>query len=127
MATPYRPLFPEAVRNEDKLTLLSGLMRYLRRYGYWPKRSELRDTLRSERAATTYLLQELTDAKLVELLPWRSGHARYQLTSRGWQLIGVAPIEPWRRPPSKMLVRRIAIAAAERLRRSELRAEETGT
>lgn len=124
-ATIYRPLFPDRVRQADLLTLCKGLARFVRLEGYWPNRRELAKRLGSDFPATVDGLNALITGRHVERLPIRSGIARFRLTTRGWELLGIAPIEPWRRVPSKALLRRTINAAASRILKEEHVARES--
>jgi hypothetical protein len=117
-SSTYRPFYPEKVRQADRMTLLSGIARFVRKEGYWPRRSELFTLLRADFAATVFMLRELQGDRLVERVP--NPHVtRFMLTARGFNALGIEPLEPWRRPPSHALVRRITNAAAARALRIE--------
>jgi hypothetical protein len=104
------------------LTVCRGLVKYLRREGYWPKARELAEYLRADHAATVDCLQALLASRQVDRVPYHGGYSRYHLTARGFQTAGVAPIEPWRRVPNKTIIRRAINAAAARIQRQEERA-----
>jgi hypothetical protein len=106
------------------VTVCSALARWLRRYGYWPRRPELAEYLRADYPATADALKDLVARRQVELIPNHGGHARYRLTTAGWNLLGVVPIEPWRKPPNKNLIRRAVNAAARRVMLAEQRARQ---
>jgi hypothetical protein len=62
----------------------------------------------------------LLEAEQVFKLNWRATHGRYGLTAKGFATLGVAPMEPWRRPPSDNLIAKIT----ERTTRQMLAAEQ---
>lgn len=82
-------------------------------------RKEVAKHLKADHAATVDCMNELERAGHVERLPYKSGMARYRLTSKGWGVLGLQPIEPWRKVPSKALIRRTINAAAARALRLE--------
>jgi RIO-like serine/threonine protein kinase len=123
-SSQYRSLYPEKTRQADLLTVLAGIARWCRREGYWPKRSELQGLLRSDLAATADLIGLLIESHYIERLPRSSGYARYQITVKGFDLLGIVPIEPWRKVPTKAIIRRTVNAAAARVLRMEAAALE---
>lgn len=107
-----RPLYPQEVREKDLITVSAGIARFLRREGYWPKMGELAGFLKSDRGGTVDCCRELIEAKLIARESRKSGFSRYRLTPRGWDLLGAKPIEPWRRPPGRGVLRQAVTAAA---------------
>lgn len=111
------PLFPKAVHDRDLLTALHGVARFVRVEGYWPKAKELTARMKCDHAGLISCLHELLAKYLLDRTPHQSGAAAYRLTEAGWNFLGLQPIEPWRKRPSKMLIRRAIDAAALRVRR----------
>lgn len=107
-----RPLYPQEVREKDLITVTAGLARFLRREGYWPKMSELATYLKADRGGTVDCCRALIEGRLVAREARKSGLSRYKLTPRGWDVIGAKPIEPWRRPPGRGVLRQAVTSAA---------------
>jgi hypothetical protein len=125
MSAPvYRSLYPEKMRQRDLLTVMTGMARYVRRWGYWPKTAELQDLLKCDRGALVDCLHILRDQHLAALTAQSSGLSSHMLSSRGWELLGLSPIEPWRKRPSQMLIRKTVTAAAAKMMRAEALAAE---
>ncbi len=123
-AATVRSLYPLRVRQRDLITVLSGIARFVRTEGYWPKAKELSSLLRADHGATVDCLHELSSRHLLDHLPSQSGAATYRLRGDGWQFLGLQPIEPWRKRPSKALIRQAIDATSRRIMR--MRLEEQG-
>jgi hypothetical protein len=120
----YKCLYPALVRRADRITVAKGLAQHVRVVGYWPTRKELVRRLRCDSPAAAECLNDLIAARYVERFARKAGSARYILSSKGWDLLGLQPIEPWRRPPTNGLLRRSINAAAARALRDEAAARE---
>jgi hypothetical protein len=112
------------MRQRDLLTVMTSMARYVRNVGYWPKTKELSDFLKCDKGALVDCLHILRDQHLAALTAHSSGLSSHMLTSRGWELLGLSPIEPWRKRPSQVLIRKTVNAAAARIMRAEQLAAE---
>ena len=115
----HRPLYPARVRQSDMLLVCTGLASHLKREGYWPKAKELCAQLKCNRAALSDTLKLLVDANLIARQATRAGGGRFSLEPKGWDLIGLAPIEPWRKPLNRATIQHAVNAAARRVMREE--------
>jgi RIO-like serine/threonine protein kinase len=115
----HRPLYPEKSLLADSLTVLSGMVRFVRKEGYWPKAKELTALLKADKGAVVYRLQALVADNQIARTPRKSGYARYQITGRGWETLGIKPLEPWRRPPTRNLIAKAINAAARKVAQEE--------
>ena len=114
-----RPLFPDVVREKDLLTICAGIARFLRHEGFWPKTSELTEYLAADRGGVVDCFRVLVENRLIQRIARNKHLARYQLTTRGWHLLGLEPMEPWRKPTSSSLIRRAVNAASARMLKYE--------
>jgi DNA-binding MarR family transcriptional regulator len=117
-----KPLYPEQTRRADLLSTLKGLASFLRVEGYWPNRRELAERMNCHHGALVDCIAALVAAGHAEKLHHKAGMARFRLTTEGWRFLGLAPLEPWRRKPTRNIRQRIINEAARRVLREEARA-----
>ena len=112
-----RPLFPERVARRDRQFLLRAMAGFLTRYGYYPTHNELASATGAQRAAVYACLEDLVALEVIERFnPPGRRPPYWQLTPKGWQVLGLRPVQPWVRRPSKpldRLVYRVAISLAD--------------
>ena len=116
----YRCLFPEAVEREDRLTVLRAVLRFLRVHGYWGKSPEVARLMGCEKGALADLVVVLIDSGHLERTSTRNGRSTYMLTSRGFDLLGIEPITPTRRRPTKRRLERMINATAQRIEKANM-------
>lgn len=100
-----RPLYPKRIATADRQRVLVSLAAFLNEYGYWPATSELASMLSADHGAVVWYCKELVELKLCERTSRQAARAYYQLTPRGWQTLGLQPVEPWIKRPKRLLTR----------------------
>ncbi len=101
------------------MTVSVAIARFMRKFGYWPRRKELARILKCDQGALVYVLRELQENHLIARMDTWRGYGVYRLESKGWELIGIAPYEPWRKRPTKYVVDRAVNKAVERIQKME--------
>jgi hypothetical protein len=108
------------VRRRDLITVAGAVARFVRTEGYWPKAGEVGALLKAERGPVLYAIQALIDAgRLERAARAKASVSRLRLTGAGWEMLGYAPIEPWRRPPTTARINRLINLASARAMRME--------
>lgn len=101
-----RPLFPIEDAIRDHRRVLNAAAKFLHTYGFYPSPRELADFMRADLGATVFCCRNLHVMELVLLRPHFSRTVKLvQLTSLGWQALGLKPIEPSIKRPDSPLER----------------------
>lgn len=106
------PLYPAHARRTYLRTVMRALVRFIHRYGYWPRLLELTWSMRAYLPGVRWTLRELDAIGYVE----KDRLGQFRLTEIAWNALCLVPIEPWTvRPHSTFrhrTVRRFAAAIA---------------
>lgn len=102
-----RPLYPLPDAKRDHRLLLRTILQFLHNYGYWPAVVELTQALGygADYAAVVVGCRNLANMGLTELMRKRYGVRQVRLAQRGWDALGLKPIEPWIVRPRLLLAR----------------------
>jgi hypothetical protein len=106
-------LWPDKARKHGMGVILRGTAEFIKRRGWHPNTQELASFLLTTSYAVQWFADENRIAGLMERYGDRTGgnkalNREHRLTARGWAAVGMEPIGPRRRRPSKLMRDRIA-------------------
>lgn len=119
-----RPLYPERLAERELGIVLRAAARFVYHYGFLPNATEIATGLRAHRGAVQYYLAELRERGLIQSISYDQRKC-WSLLPAGWNVVGVAPIEPWNFSP-RATMSRVARAIAKEITEQERAAAQEG-
>jgi hypothetical protein len=103
-------LWPSKAKRQGIRAIVAYTARFLQIRGFWPRRKELTEFMRTETYAVSWYIDE--DIKL-GLMEWQGRIPRRELmiTERGWKYLGLQPFMPRTRRPNQARVIRDRMTA----------------